>query len=68
MYEWSLRSDNVIDCHATTRGSIYRASRPSQGTVNGGAVSVDGTLNTTNQTADSEWHFECQYGNKINVS
>ena len=34
-----------MDCHATARGSnasgncIYRTSRPSQGTVNGGAVS-----------------------------
>ena len=32
---------------------IYRASRPSQGTVNGDAslndLAVDGTLNTTNQ-------------------
>ena len=45
-----------MDCHATARGSnrcIYRASRPSQGTVNGvpslNDLAVDGTLNTKNK-------------------
>ena len=42
--ELPWRSGSVIDCHATAPGSIpgrciYRASRPSQRAVNGGAVS-----------------------------
>ena len=44
--ELAQRSSNVMDCHFDGPGfksrserCIYRASRPSQGTVNGGAVS-----------------------------
>ena len=44
--ELAWRSGSVMDCHATARGfnsrwerCIYRASHPSQGTVNGSAVS-----------------------------
>ena len=58
--ELAWRSDSVMDCHAAVRGTITggngvkkRASRPSQGTVNGvpslNDLLVDGTLNTTNQ-------------------
>ena len=39
--ELAWRSDSVMDCHATARGSIpfgngVKTSRPSQGTINGG--------------------------------
>ena len=44
--ELAWRRGSVMDCHMTAQGSIpggngvkNRASRPSQGTVNGGAVS-----------------------------
>ena len=57
--ELAWRSGCVMDCHATTQGSIpgrdckTRASRPSHRTVNGvpslNDLAVDGTLNTTNQ-------------------
>ena len=54
--ELAKRSGNVMDCHATARSEryVYRASRPSQGIVNGvpslNDLAVDGTLNTTNQS------------------